>query len=89
MSMLLPILAFLAIGGLVGFLGTRLFEGTSMAVSLLLGVLGSFGASWIAKLLGLGAGFLAFSLWGVVFGIIGACLLVAIYGLIARRRVTT
>lgn len=88
MTMFLSILAFLAIGALVGFLGTRLFEGASMIVSILLGILGSFGASWISKLLGLGTGFLSFSLWGVVFGILGACLLVAIYGLIARRHVT-
>lgn len=89
MTTLLSILAFLAIGALVGFLGARLFEGISMIASVLLGVVGSFGASWIAKLLGLGTGFLSFSLWGVVFGIIGACLLVAIYGFIARKRHVT
>lgn len=88
MTMILAALAFLAIGALAGFLGTRLFEGINTLASIVLGVVGSFAASWIAKLLGLGTGFLSFSLWGVVFGIIGACLFVAIYGFIARRRVT-
>lgn len=88
MTMFLSILAFLAIGALVGFLGTRLFEQSNLTISILLGMVGSFGFSWLAKLLGLGTGFLSFSLWGVVFGILGACVCVAIYGFIARRRAT-
>lgn len=85
MTTFLSILVFAAIGLLVGFLATRLFNGISMMVSVLLGLLGSFGISWLAKLLGLGTGFLSLSVWGVVMGIVGACLIVAIYGLIARR----
>lgn len=85
MSTFLWVLLFIAIGALVGFLGTRLFDGMSLLVSLLLGVVGSLGVSWIGKLLGLGAGFTAFSWWGLVFAIAGACLVVAVYGFVAQR----
>lgn len=85
MSTFLWVLLFIAIGALIGFLGTRLFRGMSLAISLLLGVVGSLGISWVGKLLGLGAGFTAFSWWGLIFGIVGAFLVVAIYGLIAQR----
>lgn len=88
MSTFLSILVFAAIGALVGFLGTRLFKGASLLISIILGLVGSFGISWVCKLLGLGAGFLSLSVWGVVMGVVGACLAVAIYGLIARRTAT-
>lgn len=86
MTLFLVILAFVAIGALIGFLGTRMFEGANLWISIVVGLVGSFGASWLAKILGLGTGFMSFSMWGVVFGILGACLLVAVYGFIARRR---
>lgn len=88
MMTILSILAFLAIGVLIGFLGTKLFEGSNPILSMVLGAVGSFAASWCAELLGLGTGILTISLWGVVFGILGACLLVAVYGFIAHRRTT-
>lgn len=87
MTLFLSILAFVAIGALVGYLGTRLFEGANLWISILLGLVGSFGASWLGKFLGMGTGFMSFSLWGIVFAILGACLLVAVYGFFARRRV--
>lgn len=85
MSTFLWVLLFIAIGALVGFLGTRLFKGMSLVLSLLLGVVGSLGISWVGKLLGAGLGFTAFSWWGLILGIAGAALVVAVYGLIARR----
>ena len=85
MSTFLSVLVFAAIGLLAGFLATRLFKGARMLLSLILGLIGSFGVSWVAKLLGLGTGFLSISLWGIVAGIVGAALVVCIYGLIAKR----
>lgn len=85
MSTLLSVVVFIAIGGLIGFLGSRLFEGSSLLIDILLGLVGAFGFSWLASLLGLGSGFMTFSLWGLVTGIAGAFLLVAVYGLIQRR----
>lgn len=79
------VLAFIAIGALIGFLANRLlFADTSLAVNILLGIAGSLGASWGMSLLGYGTGILSFSWQGIVFGILGACLLVAIYCLISR-----
>lgn len=85
MSTFLSVLIFVAIGALIGVLFSRLFEGTSLVVGILLGLAGSFGFSWLASLLGLGSGFLTISVWGVVFGVVGACLLTVIYGFIAQR----
>lgn len=82
---IVAILAFTAIGALIGFLANRfLFQTTSLVINILLGVAGSLGASWGMSLLGYGTGILSFSLWGILFGVLGACLLVAIYGLISR-----
>lgn len=79
------VLAFIAIGALLGFLAYRfLFAGTSLVVNILLGIVGSLGASWGMSLLGFGTGILSFSLQGILFGILGACLLIAIYGLVSR-----
>lgn len=86
MSTFLTILMFVAIGALIGFLGAKLFQNTSLILTIILGLLGSFGASWVANLLGLGAGVLSFSIWGLVFGVLGACLFVGVYGLISRSR---
>lgn len=88
MTMFLSILAFAAVGALIGFLGYKLFSGTSLLVSIFLGLAGSFGISWVAKLLHFGTGFLSISLWGMVAGILGACLFVGIYGFIMQRRLT-
>lgn len=85
MTTFLWVLLFIAIGALIGYLGSRLFTGASLVVSLLLGVIGSLGISWVGKLLGLGAGFTAFSWWGLILAIAGAALATAIYGFIARR----
>lgn len=88
MSTFVCVLLFAAVGLLVGFLGSRLFKGASPLLSILLGLVGSFGISWLVSLLGLGAGFLSFSWWGLIMGIVGACLVVAIYGLIAKKSAT-
>ena len=80
------VLAFIAIGALIGFLAYRfLFSSTSLVIHVLLGIAGSLGASWGMSLLGYGAGILAFSWQSIVFGILGACILVAVYGLIGRH----
>lgn len=86
MTTLVCILIFAAVGLLVGFLGSRLFGGSSLLLSLLLGLVGSFGVSWLASLLKLGTGFITFSWWGLVMGILGASLAVGIYGFIVRRQ---
>lgn len=82
---ILYVVAFVAIGAVIGFLGSRLFEGSNPVISILLGLVGSLGLSWVASLLGLGGGFLALTLWGIVTAIIGACLLVGLYGIINKR----
>lgn len=86
MSTFVCILIFAAVGLLIGFLGSRLFGGTSLLLNLLLGLVGSFGVSWVASLLKVGAGFMTFSWWGLVMGILGACLTVGVYGLIVRHQ---
>lgn len=86
MSTFVCVLIFVAVGALVGFIGSRIFKGTSLLIDIVLGLVGSFGISWLVSLLGLGGGFLTFTVWGLVFGILGAFLLVAIYGFIQGRK---
>lgn len=85
MTTILCVLVFIAMGAAIGFAGNMMSEKSNRVVSIVLGVAGSLGISWIASLLGLGAGFLAFSVWGIVFGILGACVLVGIYTVISKR----
>lgn len=85
MSTLVCVVIFAAVGLLIGFLGSRLFSGVNLGISLILGVIGSIGIAWVASLLGLGSGLLTFSWWGLIMGILGSCLVVAIYGFIAKR----
>lgn len=82
---ILYVVAFIAIGAIIGFAGSRLFEGSNPVISILLGLVGSLGLSWVASLLGIGGGFLSLTLWGIVAAIIGACLLVGIYGFVNKR----
>lgn len=85
MATILCILVFAIIGAAIGFAGTLLSDQGNKVLSIILGVVGSLGVSWIASLLGLGAGFLAFSLWGIIFGVLGACILVGVYAMTNRR----
>lgn len=82
---ILSVLAFLVIGAVIGYVACYFFDRSSIPLSILLGMIGSVGLSWCAKLLGVGAGILSFSLWGIVAGILGACLLVVGYGILSRR----
>lgn len=85
MMAIVSVAVFLVIGIAIGFAGSMLFPQSNKLLSILLGAVGSIGLSWVAKLLGFGAGFLSFSLWGIIAAIVGACLLTAIYGVIAKR----
>lgn len=85
MTAFFSVLLFIAIGALAGILGARFFKGTSLVFDIILGLVGSLGFSWLTGWLGFGTGFFALSLWGVIFGIFGACLIVAIYGCLNKR----
>lgn len=85
MTTFLAILVFAVIGVAVGFLGSLVSDKLNRVTSIILGVVGSLGISWLASLIGVGAGFMAFSLWGIVFGIVGACAVVGIYAFANRR----
>ena len=55
-------------------------------VSLILGVVGAFVGAWIGSLVGVqGGGF--FSLWTWILAIVGCIVVLAIYGLITKKRV--
>lgn len=83
----LSVLCFTAIGALIGFLFNYfLYTSSSLSISIILGIVGSLAFSWLGKLLGLGQGFFVFSVWGMLFAILGAALLVWIYGFISKRR---
>lgn len=85
MAAFFSVLLFIAIGTLAGILGARFFKGTSLVFNIILGLIGSLGFSWLGGWLGLGAGFFALSVWGLIFGTLGACLTVIVYGCLSKR----
>lgn len=84
MKTILSLLVFLLIGSVAGVAFHKKYD-TSLLLNVILGIVGSLGVSWLVGLLGLGSGFMALSLWGIVFGIVGAVLLPLIYGLMQNR----
>jgi uncharacterized membrane protein YeaQ/YmgE (transglycosylase-associated protein family) len=55
-------------------------------VTILLGIVGAFVGGFVVNLLG-GAGVSGFNLWSIVVATIGAIILLAVYRMVAGRRV--
>ena len=80
------IIAWIVIGGIAGAIAKLLMPGRDPGgciITILLGVVGAFGAGWLGRQLGWyetgeGAGFLA--------AIVGAFLILLVYRLVAGRR---
>lgn len=81
--------ALIIIGLIAGAIAKAILPGndaTGWIVSLILGVVGALVGGWIGSLFGVqGSGF--FSLWTWILAIVGCIVVLAIYGLITKRRV--
>ncbi len=83
------IIAWIVVGLIAGALAKLIMPGDDpggIIVTILLGIVGAFVGGFVDNLLG-GAGVTGFNLWSIVVATIGAIILLAIYRLVAARRV--
>lgn len=80
------LLTWLAIGLVAGVLA-KLIMGDSFGwiVTIILGIVGAFVGGWVFSFFG-GPGVSGFNLMSLLVATVGAVIVLAIYGLIARRR---
>jgi uncharacterized membrane protein YeaQ/YmgE (transglycosylase-associated protein family) len=83
------IIAWIVVGLIAGALAKLIMPGDDpggIIVTILLGIVGAFVGGFIVNLLG-GAGVSGFNLWSIVVATIGAIILLAVYRMVAGRRV--
>ena len=83
------IIAWIVVGLIAGALAKLIMPGDDpggIIVTILLGIVGAFVGGFVVNLLG-GAGVSGFNLWSIVVATIGAIMLVAVYRMVAGRRV--
>jgi uncharacterized membrane protein YeaQ/YmgE (transglycosylase-associated protein family) len=83
------IIAWIVVGLIAGALAKLIMPGDDpggIIVTILLGIVGAFVGGFVVNLLG-GAGVSGFNLWSIVVATIGAIILLAIYRMVAGRRV--
>ena len=83
------IIAWIVVGLIAGALAKLIMPGDDpggMIVTILLGIVGAFVGGFVVNLLG-GAGVSGFNLWSIVVATIGAIILLAVYRMVAGRRV--
>ncbi len=83
------IIAWIVVGLIAGALAKLIMPGDDpggIIVTILLGIVGAFVGGFVVNLLG-GAGVTGFNLWSIVVATIGAFILLAIYRMVAGRRV--
>jgi uncharacterized membrane protein YeaQ/YmgE (transglycosylase-associated protein family) len=85
----LGIIAWIVVGLIAGALAKLIMPGDDpggIIVTILLGIVGAFVGGFVVNLLG-GAGVSGFNLWSIVVATIGAIILLAVYRMVAGRRV--
>ena len=76
------------VGGIIGWLASLIMktdEEQNLLVNILIGIIGSLLGKWIfSDILGIGGAAVAgtFSFWGIIWGIIGSVILIAILKLL-------
>ena len=83
------IIAWIVVGLIAGALAKLIMPGDDpggIIVTILLGIVGAFVGGFVVNLLG-GAGVSGFNLWSIVVATLGAIILLAIYRMVAGRRV--
>lgn len=87
--MRMGIIAWIVVGLIAGVLAKLIMPGDDpggFIVTILLGIVGAFVGGFVVNLLG-GAGVSGFNLWSILVATLGAIILLAIYRLVAGRRV--
>jgi uncharacterized membrane protein YeaQ/YmgE (transglycosylase-associated protein family) len=83
------IIAWIVVGLIAGALAKLIMPGDDpggIIVTILLGIVGAFVGGFVVNLLG-GAGVSGFNLWSIVVATLGAIILLAVYRMVAGRRV--
>ena len=83
------IIAWIVVGLIAGAMAKLIMPGDDpggIIVTILLGIVGAFVGGFVVNLLG-GAGLSGFNLWSIVVATIGAIILLAVYRMVAGRRV--
>ena len=83
------IIAWIVVGLIAGALAKLIMPGDDpggFIVTILLGIVGAFIGGFVVNLFG-GAGVTGFNIWSIVVATIGAIILLAIYRVVAGRRV--
>ena len=83
------IIAWIVVGLIAVALAKLIMPGDDpggIIVTILLGIVGAFVGGFVVNLLG-GAGVSGFNIWSIVVATIGAIILLAIYRMVAGRRV--
>ena len=84
---MLSIITWIVLGFIIGALAKFIMPGRDpggFIVTTLLGIAGAFVGGFISNLLGFGS-FSGFSLGGIIFSIIGAVVLLAVYRMLVKR----
>lgn len=83
------IIGWLIFGGLVGWIASKIM-GTDaqqgILLNIIVGIVGALIGGFVANLLGLAPAFSLGSLWGWVFAVVGACILLFLVGMVTGRR---
>jgi uncharacterized membrane protein YeaQ/YmgE (transglycosylase-associated protein family) len=84
------LIASIIFGLLAGWITSKLMKGNyNLITTLILGILGSFVGGWLSSIL-LGVDMVTgFNLTSLVFSVIGAVVLVAVYRLLTRRPIAS
>ena len=85
MGLIITILA----GALIGWIASMIMKtDASMGAlaNIVCGILGAFVGGYISQLLGMGRFGTNFNIMSLIFGIIGACIVIAIYKALTGRR---
>jgi uncharacterized membrane protein YeaQ/YmgE (transglycosylase-associated protein family) len=83
------IIAWIVVGLIAGVLAKLVMPGDDpggIIVTILIGIVGAFVGGFVVSLLG-GAGMTGFNLWSILVATLGAIILLAIYRMVAGRRV--
>ena len=85
------IIAWIIIGGLCGWIGSKIMKTDAqmgIVANVVAGIVGAFVVGWIVSFFTNHSKAMpaAFSIWGIVAGIVGACLVIFVVGLVTGRR---
>lgn len=86
---ILDIVIYLAIGALAGWLAGLIMKSKGgLLFNIIMGIIGSFVGCWVGGLIGLSTAPLSssFNIWSIVIAVGGACLVIALYRLIFKRK---